>query len=272
MAKRKLGIASDDQGVLDTCGPVLEKHGEARSVAAEELASSLPLDLLQLDLGEDLDEGVELFAGCLHANPTLPVMLLGREVPGDLGAELVKLGAADLALVPVGGAVVRRKVVRLLDGGREPTVWLDTLEPLRPRTVSEQRRAYRVPVPPDAGARARLIHGPGHVAADLVDVSLESEGWPGGMLLRVRRGSPAAKTLEGARAGTKMVFQILLPTVAAPLLMAGQVVRARPGADREAFDLVLQYRPANSEAESRLNRFWMECQMRERREKASSAS
>ncbi len=270
MTDRLVGIATDDEGVLDACSAALEDLATTERVGtgADELAQPLEYDALLLDLGITVRDGVALLAQCRLENIELPVLLLGREVEADLAVELVKLGAADFLSVPFEPEVLARKVERLRNRDSGPTVRLNTLEPFQivDPPAENSRRSFRASVPATSQVRARLPVEGGYVVAMIVDLSLEADGWPGGILLRFREDAVGARKLAAAEVGTTRLFQISGPAFGAPIDVAGRVVRVRRAAGGAEYELALQYRPVRPENAAAIHRFWLDCQAGERGE------
>ncbi len=259
------GIATADVALQSMCRFALQELGEVEIVDPDELEAPLACSLLVLDLGEPLREGINDFARCQDANDELPVVLLGRDVSPDLSAELVRLGAADFLSVPFVADALARKVERLLGGTEEPTVRLQTLLPFQERASRQRRRARRVQIPAGSPARARLLNDYGYVTAEIVDLSLEADGWPGGIRLRMRDGALGLRELLEGGEGAVLPFQLKLPRLAGPLVAAGRVVWSCRDRDAGTVEMALQYRPSGPQAGTEIRRFWTECLEEERR-------
>ena len=263
-----IGVASEDAATVAACRLWLHDLGVLDTPGTGPAAFGLPLpyDLLVLDLGVAIQTGAAAFARCRTANPGLPIIVLGRDVGSDLAVEFVKLGAGDFLSAPPDPSVLRRKVVRLATGQTRPTLGLDMFEALVPRReeAEERRRAFRARVPADFTAWARFKVKKDEVRATLVDLSLEADSRPAGMLVRVLGADidPAVLAAEAVGGGHKLL--VTVPGRLAPVEATGRLVRVQHHGDHAFFDVAFQFRPGNRNASAVIGRFWMQCQTRHR--------
>jgi len=264
MAKRLVGVATDDERTATACSQALRELADLERVGtrAHDLAQPLEYDALLLDLGVAVRDGVALLAQCRLENIELPVLLLGRDVDADLAVELVKLGAADFLSVPFDPDVLTRKLERMAERASGPTVRLDTLQPFQiaPSPDENHRRSFRAPVPASNPARARLPVEGGYVVATILDLSVESEGWPGGLLLRFRSDAFGAGKVAAEDVGSTRLLQITGPAFPMTIELAARVVRVRRASGGAEYELALQYRPVRAEHAAAIHRFWLDCQ------------
>jgi len=100
-----------------------------------------------------------------------------------------------------------------------------------------------------------------------VDLSLESDGWPGGMLLRVPTNMPGVDSYVDEAWSEAFAFGLLLPGLKAPLTLRGRVVRLRGERTGESVEVVLQYRPMHRPTYDLLRSFWQACRDLEQQER-----
>jgi DNA-binding NtrC family response regulator len=106
MAKVRLLIVDDDEGILDVCAHTLHSLSDAelvlenRSPEALERLSKEHFDLLITDLRMPGVDGMELLRVARQNDPELPVLMLTGFPTVETAVESIKLGAADYIVKP----------------------------------------------------------------------------------------------------------------------------------------------------------------------------
>ena len=268
MAHRRIAIDTGDPDAMDVCVRALEDLGEVTDwIDVIEAGEELDADLLVFDLGDDLPDGVHRYAQFRNARPTLPILLLATGVATDLAVELIKLGAQDLLASGVGdGQILRRKVERLLGGARAPVFSDPVFLPFEPvnQPAQERRRAFRAPATDAMAARIRLRLRPREVEASILNISLETDGFPGAILVRFPAESVDPEVFHREELVASSAASIALPDGYDPAGVSVLPVRVRPAPNGRTVDVAFQYRPLDPDDSARLARFWMQCQVRAR--------
>ncbi len=274
MADRLIAIDTGDPKALGVCVRSLEGLGEVTDwLSVLEGPEELDADLLVFDLGPAAPGGAERAQSILRyaqfrkARPGLPILLLAPGVTTELAVELIKLGAQDLLASDTGdGQILRRKVERLLGGPRSPVFSDPIFAPFEPaqQTAEERRRAFRAPVPEAIAARIHLRLRPREIEASLLDISLETDGFPGAILVRFPSDSVDHEVFRREELVASSAASISLPDGYDPVDVSVLPVRVRQAPNGRTVDVAFQYRPLDPDDSARLARFWMQCQVRAR--------
>lgn len=270
MAERLIAIDTDDEQALAACVRAVGGLAEVIEwAAAGTPAGEVEADLLICDLGGDHAAGIQRYAHIRRARPGLPILLLAAGVQTEIAVELVKLGAQDLLATDVrtgDGEVLMRKAARLLGGPRSPALDDPVFASFKPRdeTAEERRRAFRAPVPEALAARIRLRLRPRAVEAAVLDISLETDGFAGAMLVRFPGDAVEPEVFRREELVASSAAAVALPDGGDPVELSVLPVRVRTAASGRTVDVAFQYRPLDPDDASRLARFWMQCQARAR--------
>lgn len=260
--------------VLETCDDALSELGAVVAIAADggtgKLLDAPPrIDVIVLHVAPPLTAGVAFFERCRKANPVPPLVLVAQDVAADLAVELLLFGADDIALLPVEPSVLGRKVERALGRFVGPAIDAPELVPLRPwdgpSEGEERRRCFRAKIPLWHPMTARAVERWGEFNLVVVDLSIPTEGWPGGMLLSAP--PETARELPFARwaVDERVAIRVDLPDRGSPIeLECRPVAGLRLGA-RRCVDFAVQYKARNAAEAGRIRRYWAEVQRRHRR-------
>lgn len=122
MARRRILVVDDEEGMLEVCADTLRKLPETECLlesvsrrAAERLATE-NFDLLITDIRMPQIDGVELLRRGRERNPDLAVLMLTAFPTVETAVESMKLGAADYITKPFHPDDLRATVFRLLEG------------------------------------------------------------------------------------------------------------------------------------------------------------
>ncbi|MBI2877183.1 MAG: sigma-54-dependent Fis family transcriptional regulator [Candidatus Tectomicrobia bacterium] len=124
MAKSRILIVDDEEGILEVCADILRRLPdteiilERQSRRAAERLSSESLDLLIADIRMPGIDGVELLRIARQHDPNLTVLMLTAFPTVETAVESMKLGAADYITKPFIPNDLLNTVRRLLEGKR----------------------------------------------------------------------------------------------------------------------------------------------------------
>jgi hypothetical protein len=190
-------------------------------------------------------------------------------VTTEIAVELIKIGAQDLLCAGPGasdGEVMRTKAERLLGGPRTPAFDDPVFTPLDPAqgSAEERRRGFRAPVPDAIPARFRLRPRLREVEAAVLDISLETDGFPGALLVRFPADAVDPEVFRREELVASSAASVSLPDGGQPVDLSVLPVRVRPASNGRTVDVAFQYRPLDPDHAARIARFWMQCQARAR--------
>ncbi len=124
MAKTKIFIVDDEQGMLEVCADTLQKipdveiDVESESARAAERIAKESFDLVIADIRMPGVNGVDLLRLAHEHDPGLPVLVLTAFPTVETAIECMKLGAADYIVKPFAPEDLLLLVRRLLEGKR----------------------------------------------------------------------------------------------------------------------------------------------------------
>ncbi len=267
----KVGLLGGDDALLLTCAEALGNHGEvvALTLQDDELKWA-PVQILLVSVPAPLDKGIAFFARCCERDPRKAVIAMGRELEADIAVELVKCGADDFVSMPIQPDALVRKIHRALNiASPGPAFSWPALEPLallggrKPYRGANRRWCFRAKPSGDFRARVTTQVGKKQFTLDIDDISIVTEGWPGGILLRVDRQEGEELPFEQWEHGRAATMLIHLPTGASVKVVA----RVVPGTRRQSVKttrFAVQYTTDIPSDVNLLQAFWTECQRRER--------
>jgi CheY-like chemotaxis protein len=258
----RVALACTDPHVASTCSGVLQGFATVRALDLEEPPEQADFDVLVVDVAVSLREGISLFVRCRQRFPLVPIVIVAPAMQATIAVELVKCGADDVCLEPF-EQVLRRKVQRALTRREGTVLELAELVPLRskPPDGVNRRKCFRAPVPLSTPAWVS-VHVPpsAPVMLRVDDISVESQGFPGGLGLFADRAVAAGLPLGAWQQGQPMRVLVHLPDGGQPIACMGRTVGGpRPGPERSV-RIGIVYTPADARARVRIERFWVACQ------------
>jgi len=258
-----IAIESEDPAAWQVCERALATLG---TIVRWADADANEVDALIFDLGDDLSAGVGGYAAIRRDHGGLPILLLARGLATTLAVELIRLGANDLLADAPTEPVVTRKVRRMLGGDQAPSLDHASLTPFEaPQDKGEERRrGFRAPATEVAPARLRLRFRPREVEAAVLNTSLETDGFPGAMLVRFPGDSVDPKVFEREERVASSAALLTLPDGGEPVDLSVLPVRVRVAPTGRTVDVAFQYRPLDLDHASRIARYWIQCQARAR--------
>ncbi len=263
MGPSLIAIGTDDPATREICERALSSVG---TIVEWSEAQAAEVDALVFDLGANLSAGVGSYAAIRREHGGLPILLLARGIATTLAVELIRLGANDLLADSPTEQVIVRKVRRMLGGDHAPAFEHASLAPFEPAQDKgeERRRGFRAPTTDVLPARLRLRFRPREVEAAVLNISLETDGFPGALLVRFPGDSVDAKVFQREEGVASSAAVLTLPDGGDPVDLSVLPVRVRVAPTGRTVDVAFQYRPLNLDHSSRIARYWIQCQARAR--------
>ncbi len=270
----RVGVIGGGKPLIESCGKAL---GEKASVVdltdrLQRATSANPARLDDVDavlvaLGTAVKEEVQTVARVRKIDAMLPVLLVGRDVGADLAVEIVKCGADDFLSAGTVATVLRPKLERALGMTRGPALDNAVLEPFRtvnspPREDGANRRkAARVrPHPPKSACVLIAQRGGGEAKLWIEDMSIPTDGWPGGMLLSTELPAGRLPLREWEHNLLDDPVRLVIPDGHERRIPATS--RLLPGLRRRTnglLRLAIQYLVENRVNADRVSRYWAKC-------------
>lgn len=269
-AQYRIGIYGGAADLRKSCRSALRDVAVVREVDLDpdtgELIGDFAIELLLFRLAPPLEPMVRRLALFRKNSPTTQVIVLGSEIPIDLAVELVKCGVDDYLSVPIEHWGLHRKILRALGEHRGPAFgWalLSHFNFLSSEPYSENRRhCFRASIditnPVSVAVVDDDIGRPSQLEA--INLSIATDGWPGGMLLRAH-GPVASQLPFGVwEMGAEIELNVDLRDGGRPIVVVGQMVPGtRPGPEGR-IDFAVQYWTRLPADEGRIRRYWAEAQ------------
>ncbi|MSP59496.1 MAG: hypothetical protein EXR72_03980 [Myxococcales bacterium] len=258
----RIGLIGAGPELLGVCVLALRDDGVVTAVDAAGSASD-DSDALLLVLADPIEDGIREFARCLGRFPGKPIIPLGRAVDPEVAVELVKDGAADFLSLPFNPEVLVRKIRRALRmTGPRPAFDSAAFAPLRkdspsPYDGANRRRCFRAE--PLVGYRATAtVRGARTVIFQVENLSIVTDGQPGGMLLSANATKAPALPLADWERGRAFELQLQLPH-GPPIRTVSRMV---PGTLRKGGPLrfAVHYSVDKAADAAQVRAFWLECQ------------
>ena len=250
----KLGLVDVDEETRDAIADALEGVASVYPTKVVNgmggaVVDVLALDALLLPMSAVVKNGVGLVARCMAAKRGMPVLILARSLSGGLVDQLMTFGVANFLGLPIEPSIFRRKVERALDD--------------RAATAARNlRKCYRATVPTGHVIEVRLLAGEQSVQSLMVDMSIATEGQPGGMLLRCNADDAANFPVADWKNGEPIDIVIDMgPSEHNIRGLAKMVGDIRPSNNNTA-RLAVQYEPNDPRENSRLRDLWIDMQRR----------
>lgn len=230
---------------------------------ADVLRAAAGADVLILEYGKYIAEGVRLFRRVHEQHPSTRVVLALDPLPAELASELILCGVADLIVLPADPAVLLRKAVRAFTGAAWPAIPVPGLAEsppaLAPRPMAEgergeSRRAFRVS--PSGQRQASLVVASGSIGLrfPVRDLSIGMDDWPGGVSFFVEQAHRGLPPLDRWGAGYRDKAWI---EIAGDPPVPINIQVARVIEDGEQMIIAVQYRTARRSDDAIVRRFWM---------------
>lgn len=171
-----------DAALVLACREALLGFGTIRVSGPEETQVGKAPDATLVCIGIPLAQGITRFAQCRALRPTVPVLLIGEAVDTDIATELIKCGAAEFVTRESVPELLRPRLERTLQLRRGAVLVAPEFEVLAdradPMPGANRRRCFRALA---RGAVLKAGGRGGEVSLTLEDLSIPTEGWPGGL-------------------------------------------------------------------------------------------
>jgi CheY-like chemotaxis protein len=265
---RVIGVTGSGPELTAACRSSLRDiatiHEVSLDVETGRLIETPSLDLLLYRLMPPFDPALRLLARCRSAAPELPLVIIGSSVPPDLAVELIKSGIEDFISLPIEHVGLHRKVLRALGEYDGPAFSWSMLQHLYRRekawTGRNRRHCYRVEITPERSAKARVCVDDVAFELEVLNLSIATEGWPGGILLNADAEIAEELPLDQWKEGGELELMLSLSDDEQPLELIGQTVAGIRTAPSGDVALALQYWTRRPNDEPRIRRFWAEAQ------------
>gem|GEM_PF-4846599 len=249
----RLGLVDSDEDVRAACADALD--GVARVVPASvvngmggAVVDVNTFDALVIPMSTVVKQGVGLVARCMQARRGLPVLILAKSLVGELVDDLMSFGVANFLNQPIEPELFRRKVQR-------------SLEDLKPSQASNKRNCFRATVPNNIIIVVTLSAGEQTVQSTMVDLSIATDGQPGGMLVRCDREAALSLPLDALRSGEPLDIEVEVGPREKVRGLARMVGDVRPST-RGSACIAMQYEPNDPRDASRMRDLWVSLQRR----------
>lgn len=249
-----------DAALTEECRAALAGFGALRMVGPKVTQLGRPPDATLVCLRYPIAEGVAVFAQSRAFRPNVPVILIGDEIDVDIATELLKCGATEFITRSSLPELLRPKLERALELRRGPVLDLEEFAPLSQLQPASQqahrRRCFRAQV---RGATLRVPGRGAEVQICVEDLSIPTDGWPGGLGAVADEASLRRLPLGewGGTASIPLVLQLPgEPAVAVSARLVGRRRRKTGGTTHLAF----QYVATSPGSEAVLRRAWVGAQ------------
>lgn len=267
----QVGIINADREIAELCQVALRDLATVRQVTLNSATGTATgpqdVDVLLFTLRQPIAMSVMLFARCRTANTRKPIIVLGEGVHADLAVELVKNGADDFISLPPDRIGLRRKVQRAMGVHQGPGFEWSILKPFRrpniPPGGKNRRHCYRVMSLPDRPVIVTVSLPEGTFLLDVINLSIATDGWPGGLLLSSAAAVTRSLPFEAWETGEDLVFTMDLPDEGPPISLKGQMVAGLRSGPAGSTQFAIQYWAIRSADEIRIRRYWADAQRTE---------
>lgn len=171
-----------DAALVLACREALLGFGTIRVSGPDETQVGRAPDATLVCIGVPLAQGITRFAQSRAFRPNVPVLLLGEWVDIDIATELIQCGAAEFVTRDSVAEQLRPKLERALRLRRGPVMERPEFEVLAdradPMPGANRRRCFRALA---RGAVLKAGGRGGEVILTVEDLSIPTEGWPGGL-------------------------------------------------------------------------------------------
>lgn len=262
-----VGVMSTVAGFIASCQRALEGAAKVQQVwsDAESLRS---IDVLLVPLTLPLRVGLEAFSRLRSENPHLPMILAASGLEQELAKALLQTGADDLVSIPFESTALLETLERLTSEHQHaanalplPEVEHKEAQPDQEAAARNRRKCFRVRIPPDFAITIAVRIGLTLLPLTAKDLSVVTDGQPGGILLCVDDRTSQRLPLSLWSDGTNIPLRMELPDDEKPLWFEGRIIgEFRSNKDRNLC-FAVQYTPQRADT-GRIYRYWVEAQRR----------
>lgn len=251
-----------DAALTEECRRALVGFGALRTVGPEVTQLGRPPAATLVSLRHPIAAGVAAFAQSRAFRPNVPVILIGEDVDLDIATELLKCGAAEFITRESLPGLLRPKLERALELRLGPVLDVAEFLPLarspEASQPSNRRRCFRAQV---RGATLRVAGRGVEVQIPVEDLSIPTDGWPGGLGAVADQASMRRLPLNewGGAASIPLVLHLAGEP---PVALNARLVANRRRPTAGTTHLAFQYIVTAPGAEAVLRRAWMAAQRR----------
>ncbi len=241
--------------------------------SAHELIRRIPADLLLYASQETAQYDIRLFKRLKLANPALPVLLIESRPDALRLVQLLRSGADDFLCPTSDSYALQGKIRKLLASTQGQ---LDLVDEVRPTQISapaseyttppsmnqNRRRCFRARVGQNFAGRVYFLHDAHAPPLHIEDLSILTDGEPGGMLLTLPEDE--ANTFSAQLDDQPNALKILVDLSKKLGITQASAKIIRTFRHGEKTKVALQYVPESFSDERRFQRFWVACQQLQR--------
>ncbi len=217
-----------------------------------------------LTLGRLVQNGISMVDALKSRRGDVAFILLCWERDAALGEELAREEVDEVVVLPFAGADLWNKVERYLrtESGRPPESVRGSgrLGSAARFSADDRRHAFRANSVPGYDATALLKVAERELRLAVGNISVENEGWPGGMLLTATEEQ--TKPLEGLRAGDLVPLTLTLPDFDGTVHAEARIVVPARKLAAGNYGVAIQYHLACPDDFEPVRYFWLGCQRR----------
>jgi CheY-like chemotaxis protein len=265
-ALRKVALLGGATPILRQCQTPLREYATVEPGTLTS-AGEQRWDLVLLALPERVDAAVVSYARARAKFPATPLILLGADLDADTAVELIKCGADDYLSLPIDAGALGRKVRRAIGSFDGPAFDRPELSPLK-RTQSStrnRRHCYRATLSDDFSLQAIIRAEAGSISARVVNLSIKTEGWLGGMLLELPTDARERLPADVPTEGQPLPITVVLSDGDDPIPLRTRVVLGGLRSSPEGLELVaVQYQTRGPADEGRFQAIWLDAQRAQR--------
>lgn len=249
-----------DAALTEECRAALAGFGTLRMVGPEVTQLGRPPDATLVCLRYPIAEGMTVFAQSRAFRPNVPVVLIGDEIDVDIATELLKCGATEFIVRSSLPELLRPKLERALELRRGPVLDMQEFRALGQSQQAAQqanrRRCFRAQL---RGATLRVPGRGAEVQLCVEDLSIPTDGWPGGLGAVADEASVRRLPLNEWSGASSIPLVLHLPGEPAVALNA-RLVASRRRKTGGTTHLAFQYLATVPGSEAVLRRAWMAAQ------------
>jgi len=234
-----------------------------------ELIHPIPADMLLYASQETVQYHVRLFKRLKLANPTLPVLVIESHPDAMQLAQLLRGGADDFLCSGADGYALQDKIRKLLastqgqinlwEENRVEAISTPAIHYTSPPSLEQnRRRCFRARVGQTLASRVYFIHDECPKPLEIEDLSICTEGEPGGMLLTLPETVNQAFALELNDKPKSLKILVELSKKLGISQASAQIIRTIKHDQKTK--VALRYIPQSFSDERRFQRFWIACQ------------
>lgn len=256
-----LDVVGADAALVGACAAAVAGFGTIRAMGAVNTALKPAPDVLLLAIRVPIADGIAAFIHSRAARPMVPVVLIGHDSDVEVALELLKVGATDFVVRSTLAESLLPKLERALHlrHGVVPThpALSALIEPSPSAPPREnRRRCYRARI---ASALVTMRLRDGEARLTLEDLSIPTDGWPGGIGLRVDVATGARLPFDAWQRGEAVPLIVQAAGEPAIAVTARLITASRRVVGAELL-FAVDYLVDHPDGEAALRRLWINAQ------------